>query len=323
MPKISVIIPIHGTERYVEKCVRSVMDQTLKDIEIICIDDCSPDNSAAIVEQLAATDDRIRLIRHERNLGLGGARNTGISEARAPYLASVDSDDYIRPEMMEKLWEGTGGGIADVVVCGVIFIDSHARPLGPRISPQPGRHMNTEDQIDIFNLFNPSFWNKLWRTSLFVDNDIRFPEQCYYEDLATTPRVLHYASDIRVISGDYYQYLIREESITNTSSPRHIMDYFRVYDILDNFLKQEGLQSRYEKEFVKKVGNSLSYHAAGVISSNMEEEQKQKYLRNMLIMKLGYLEYRNQFHEVDTATLQRMLKTSTCWDDVNLLDLPR
>ncbi|WP_323786429.1 glycosyltransferase [Thalassovita sp.] len=263
-------------------CVRSVMDQTLKDIEILCIDDCSPDNSAAIVEQLAATDDRVRLIRHERNLGLGGARNTGISEARAPYVAGVDSDDHIVPEMMEELWNGTGGKIADVVVCGINFVDDNGRPVGPSTSPEPGHLVNTNNQVDILDQFNPGFVNKLWRTSLFMDTGIRFPEHCYYEDLATTPRILHHARDIRVIAGDFYQYVIRDGSITQSSSPKHIIDYFRTFEILDHFLKQEGLQSIYEEKFAKQIGKMLSYHAWSILDSSMTEEQKAQYLRHCL-----------------------------------------
>lgn len=316
MPKISVIIPIYGAEAYVEKCVRSVMDQTLREIEILCVDDASPDNSAAIVERLAAEDGRVRLIRHTRNLGAGGARNTGLEAARAPYVTGVDSDDYILPEMLEKLWEGTGGDAADVVVCGLTPVDETGQPAGPSTSPPPGRLINTDDQIDIFAQFNPSFCNKLWRRTLFTDTGVRFPEHLYYEDLATTPRLLRHARDIRVIAGDYYQYVLRNGSRTHSASAKHILDYFRVYDILGGFLKQEGLQSRYEAEFTTQIGKMLAYHASGVIKSDMPDDEKSQYLRHMLLLKIGFLAHNDALLELDARALQRLLLNATGADDL-------
>lgn len=314
-PKISVIIPIYGTEAYVEKCVRSVMDQTLREIEILCIDDCSPDNSAAIIERLAAEDGRIRLIRHERNLGLGGARNTGIEAARAPYVAGVDSDDYIQPEMMERLWTGTEGQTADVVACNMMLISATGELLNT-ISFQPGRLQNDHDQLNIFGTYNPSFCNKLWRRSLFIDNDIRFPEHCYYEDLATSPRLLRHAKELRTIPDNLYRYVYRETSITRTTSAKHITDYFKVYDLLQTFLEAEGLRERYRVEFRNIFNAGLAYHASNVTSSALDEAEKRQYLRTMLMLKLSYLEYRDPLHDLDAQMLQELIAKAVSRQDL-------
>ena len=318
MPKISVIIPIYRAETYIERCVRSVMIQSLREIEIICVDDASPDKSATIVERLAAEDSRIRLIRHDRNRGAGPARNTGIEAARSPYVTGVDSDDYILPETMEKLWEETGGGVANVVVYGIRFVDNDGTPTGQSISPRPGRYENTDNQFDIFDQLNPSFCNKIWLTSLFTQTGIRFPEHtAYFEDLATMPRVLSHARDIRVIPGDFYQYVIREGSKTHSATPQHIIDYFKTYDIFDDFLRQEELQVRYQADFVRKIGKSLFYHASGVANSNMVEEQKAQYLRHMLMLKLGYLENLDLLRDLDAEMLQKMIDGAISGQDID------
>jgi glycosyltransferase involved in cell wall biosynthesis len=119
-----VVVPIHGTESYVERCLRSLMAQSMADLEIVCVDDASPDRSATIVRHLARTDARIRLLRHGRNRGLGGARNTGIAAARGTYVTGVDSDDFVRPTMMEKHWLASANGSIDVVACGIAVLDA-------------------------------------------------------------------------------------------------------------------------------------------------------------------------------------------------------
>lgn len=315
MAKISVIIPIYNTERYVEKCIRSVMAQTLHDIEIICVDDFSPDGSAEIVQRLALEDSRIRLIRHQRNLGLGGARNTGIEASTSPYVTGVDSDDYILPEMMQRLWELSEEQVADVVSCGLSLLDQDGELI--QVVERPvGNYRNDQDQINILDLLTPSFCAKIWRTTLFTSHDIAFPEHLYYEDLATTPRLLRHAIDIRVIRDPLYCYVSRGDSITNTSSARHIVDYFRVYDILFEFLRSEGLLARYREELIEKIGKSLRYHTLNVTESDMGQDDKLQYLRYMLMLKLGYLELSDRLQGLEIESLQALLLGATTCDDL-------
>ncbi len=307
-PCISIIIPIYDTERYVEKCVRSVMAQTLGEIEIICVDDASPDGSAAIVKALGREDGRITLIQHDRNLGLGGARNTGITAASAPYVTGIDSDDYILPEMMERLWHASDAGTVDIVACGFERVTHDETPAGPSYLPKPGLYSNDDHQISIFEFLNPSFCNKIWRRSLFVNNRIAFPEKTYFEDLAVMPQLVRFAQTIRVIPGEFYRYYIREGSVTNSYSAKHIIDHFRVFDILDDFLVREGLVDRYGGELAERIRRSLSFHASNVISSNMDESQKAQYLRFCLMLRSGYVSYKDRFRNVPSTTLQSFLQ---------------
>ncbi len=301
-PKISVIIPIYGTEKYLDKCLNSVRKQTFKEFEIICVDDCSPDNSYKIVEKHCKQDKRVKLIRHEKNLGLGGARNTGIRAAKAEYLASVDSDDYISKNMLETLWEATDKGWFDIVCCGFSRVDENGNILSkqPYIEKQVS---NEKNSIDIFTTLNPAFWNKLWRKSLFVDNDIYFPEHDYYEDMSTTPRILAKARYIKGIKDTLYRYLIRDQSIMNSVSDKHIIDYLKGFEIISEFLKENDLSLHYEEEFHRFIQGNFNYYAKFILNSTLSMDKKTQYLRFLILFRITFTENFKKFNYLDINKL--------------------
>ncbi len=120
-PKVSIVVPVYNTEKYIERCMNSILNQTLKEIEIIIVDDGSKENCAKLCDELAKTDSRIKVV-HKKNAGLGFARNTGIKEATGEYIGFVDSDDYIEPEMYEKLYSTASVNNADIVLSGICFV---------------------------------------------------------------------------------------------------------------------------------------------------------------------------------------------------------
>ena len=309
MPKVSVIIPLYKTEKYVEKCIRSVMSQTLEDIEIICVDDCSPDASADIVEKLAKSDERIRLIRHEKNLGLGGARNTGILAATAEYIASVDSDDYIDENMLEHLVAGTHGGHFDVVCCGYDRVDEDGNVLGEHL-----RKVTTIDPIPTdqnpYKISNPAFWNKLWRRKLYVENEIFFPNHIYYQDAATTPRIYTYTKNINFIGGGYYKYLIRSSSVTNQISDKHILDKFRELDFVKEFFLERNLYGRYQEAFKERVVDTFRHHWLSIIENNPQPEgQVLAYLRHLILLREAYLRTDDAVRGLTLQDMEKVFKS--------------
>ena len=305
-PKISVIIPIYGTEKYLDKCLLSVREQTFKDIEIICVDDCSPDNSYKIVEKHCKQDKRVVLIRHEKNLGLGGARNTGIRAAKADYLASVDSDDFISKNMLEALWNATDNGWFDIVCCGFSRVDENGNILSKH-SYVEKQVFNEKNNIDIFSTLNPAFWNKLWRKSLFIDNNIYFPEHDYYEDMSTTPRILAKAQYIKVIKDTLYLYLVRDQSIMNSVSDKHIIDYLKGFEILSRFLKENGLSQLYTDRFHDFIQANFKYYAKFILNSNLSPEKKNQYLHFLILFRITFVENFNKFCHFDLNGLLTQL----------------
>jgi len=315
-PKISVIIPIYNVEKYLDKCLNSVMNQTLKDIEIICVDDCSPDGSHLIVEKYAAEDSRISFIRHEENLGLGGARNTAIRAAKADFIASVDSDDYIEPTMLEILWDATEEGKFDIICCGFDRVDNNGKQVLSQEYPNAIIE-NKNNSINIFTRMNPAFWNKLWRKSLYTQNDIFFPNHLFYEDMATTPRILAKAKRMKIInSGCLYHYLVRSNSITSTYGPRHMIDYFKVFEILLSFLIKNNLAERYENVFFEFIEKNISYHAKMVSEANLSELDLEQYLKHFLLLKLGFFNYFDLLKDKKEKELISILGSATCTADL-------
>jgi len=289
-PLISVIVPIYRTEPYLDRCLGSILAQSFQAFEVLCIDDGSPDRSAEIVQTFVARDARVHVIRHERNLGLSEARNTGIRHARAPYVAGVDSDDHIRPDMLRRLWEATEGQTVDVVECGFEQVDEQAKVTG-RFAPQVRRIDNRTHVVDIFLDLKNAFWNKLWRRSLFTEHGIWFPSGLHYEDLATSPRLLAFAKDIRTIPDVLYQYVTRPASIMAMSGADFVLDYFRCFELLADFLLAQGLTERYLPSLYRCLGANLYHHAEIVLASDMDEVSKDQYLRQLLILKLGFVQH--------------------------------
>ena len=301
-PDVSVIVPIYKTEKYLERCLESIVSQTLQNIEILCIDDCSPDNSCEIVQKFAQADPRVKLISHKKNLGLGGARNTGIRAAKADYIASIDSDDYVTPTMMEALLTATNHGKIDIVVCGFEKVSDDGNLISQHVY-QADEIANVDNNIDIFSIMTPSFWNKLWRKSLFIDHNIEFPEHMFYEDLATTPIILTKAKTIKFTKPAHYKYVIREQSIMTSYSAKHITDYFLVFDILKTYLAQNDLYKHYEFEFDKMINANLKYHCDYVKKSDMGENELRHYLKQILLLKAAFLDWDNKFGNLDTPSL--------------------
>ena len=120
-PKVSVIVPVYNTEKYLKRCLDSILNQTLSDIEIIIVDDGSKEACALLCDQFAKLDSRIKVV-HKQNAGLGFARNTGLNEANGEYVGFVDSDDYIEPMMYETLYAAAKNNGADIAVSGISFV---------------------------------------------------------------------------------------------------------------------------------------------------------------------------------------------------------
>lgn len=311
-PLVSVIVPIYKTERYLDTCLTSICSQSLDNIEILCVDDSSPDASSTIVKDFAKKDDRVRLITHERNLGLGGARNTGIRTAKAEYIASVDSDDYVDGNFLKSLYDATSFDAepVDLVACGFRQINTIGEELSRRVQ-KPGTIINDKNSINIFRHFKPSFCNKLWRKSIFLKNDIWFPNHTFFEDLATTPRFLACSTLIKCIADVNYNYVRRDTSITRTYSEKHLIDYLRVFSILKEFLLSRGLYGRYQQEFWDTFNGAMRFHSKNVFNGDSRLDEKEAYLRELLMLKWAFSGYHDLTRLMPAKELLQHLESTT------------
>ena len=211
--KISIIIPIYKVEDYISKCIKSVIAQSYHNLEIILIDDGSPDRCGDICDDYAERDSRIRVI-HRQNGGISAARNSGLEVATGEYVLFVDSDDYIHPDMVERMHDVALNKQADVVVCDYVKVNEDEEIEIPEESRQVIditednrlNYMLGETKI-IFTVV----WNKLYKRKLF--QNIRFPEGKLHEDEFVTYKLLHSAGKVCYLKDAFYYYVQRTSSI--------------------------------------------------------------------------------------------------------------
>ena len=168
MPKVSIIVPVYNVENYIAECLNSLINQTLKDIEIICVDDCGQDNSMKIVEDFAKKDKRIKIVAHKENQGLGEARNTGIKNATSEYIGFLDSDDFVDLDYYKTLYNTAIKDDFDIVSSNVIYCYSKYNKKEEFISYWQKKKY--KDIIEFKNnlIRSCSCWNRIYKKSLIV-----------------------------------------------------------------------------------------------------------------------------------------------------------
>lgn len=224
---ISVIVPVYNVERYLGMCIESICAQTYTGLEIILVDDGATDRSGEICDMWAEKDRRIRVI-HKVNGGLSEARNVGIAAARGEWLMFVDSDDFITPDTIERLYQAATEQNCEIAVCNIvrIFDDGTTEPFYNPVS-----EMTVLDGWQRFDtLKQPSACNKLFYASLF--QEVRFPKGKYYEDTFVYHVLAYQATRIVLTGHDGYYYLSRRESILG--QPVYTDRYFDMVEAVYN-----------------------------------------------------------------------------------------
>lgn len=222
-PKISVIVPVYKVEPYLRKCLDSIVNQTYANLEIILVDDGSPDNCGAICDEYAARDDRIIVI-HQANGGLSAARNAALDMATGDYIGFVDSDDWIELDMFEYLLTHALAEDADIAFCG----HWDETPSGSLLQGWPryerlDKETGLQALLEDCGLHN-QVWDKLWKQDLF--RDIRFPVGHNFEDLAIAYRLFEASDKVLCLPEPKYHYLQRSDSIIADTSLKNRMDCY-------------------------------------------------------------------------------------------------
>lgn len=211
-PLISVIVPVYNVEQYLNRCVESIVNQTYENLEIILVDDGSPDNCPAICDAWAAKDNRVKVI-HKTNGGLSDARNAGMAVVTGELMGFVDSDDWIAPDMYQLLYENMQQNDSDISACGVQMVWEDATPS--RALTKSGCCILDQEEamraiIDESWLKQP-VWYKLYKTALV--RDIPFPVGKYHEDVFWSYQAVGRATSVSVFDTPCYFYLQRSNSI--------------------------------------------------------------------------------------------------------------
>lgn len=274
--KISVVVPVYNAEPFLKEAMESVLNQTFKNFEILCVNDGSKDNSLEILNDFASKDQRVRVF-DKPNGGCGSARNMGLDNVRGEYIYFFDPDDYIDSNTFEKLYNNAKSNDSDLVICNFVqFIDG--KPIDyssgfnfEKILPNVDLNNYTCNYQEIKNLVLNSYmapWFKLYKREFLEKyDDFRFDLNIAFDDVPFHVKSLLRASKISFVPEFLYYYrLSNPNSVNNTKSNQ--IDIFRIIDIVETFLKDEGYFDEFKSEFYNfKISHIMLY----IFSCNFED----------------------------------------------------
>ncbi|MBK8846026.1 MAG: glycosyltransferase [Bacteroidetes bacterium] len=275
--KVSVIIPVYNTELYLNKCLDSVINQTLKEIEIICINDGSKDSSLDILKAYAKKDDRIIII-DKKNGGQGLARNIAIKKATGEYLGFVDSDDWIAHDMFEKMYSSAKNSAADVTICEFKLYNSKTEeiqfPEWTKIqfnSSQDEKSFHWSEDIASTLLINSGPCNKIYRTEFVKNINAEFAINVLYEDILFVLSCILKSKKMSYVREPFYIIRYYRDGSTSTNTGRKQFDIFTVFQLLEEVIKNISEFKTIKSAFYKYKFSRYFFHYTEVSAEHKKE----------------------------------------------------
>ena len=239
MPKVSIVVPVYNVEEYIEKCILSLVNQTLKDIEIIFVNDGTKDNSEDIILRYQKEYPQIIKYLKKENGGLSSARNFGIPHSTGEYICFLDSDDYVETNMYETMYNEAVKGNFDMVECNFIW----EYPNKTRIDIGQ-KYSSIKEALEKARVVA---WNKLYKREIILNSKVRFPEGLRYEDVEFFYEILPELGSIGYVDNPFIHYVQRGNSIINTQNER-TKEIFTVLDHVIEYYKENNLWEEYKDE---------------------------------------------------------------------------
>lgn len=273
MIKISIIVPVYNTGKYLKKCLNSLINQTLDDIEIIVINDCSIDNSKEILNEYEGYNN-IKIIHNITNKGIGYSRNLGLKYANGKYILFIDSDDFVDNTMCEMMYNKAENDNLDLVICRFHKLIERENGVLQEVKPTFNipcfENTALKDNPSLLLQINSAPWNKLYRSDLF-SNDIKFPENLKYEDAIVVVKTMIKSKKIGMLEDKLNYYLVREKSESTVIDKR-------VFDIIT--INKQILHELKKQEYYEDIKD---YVEAKIVRSLLHYIKQQKYQKNQLI----------------------------------------
>lgn len=274
MSKVSIIIPVYGVEKYIERCLKSVINQTLKDIEIIIVNDDTKDNSMIICERYSNIDKRIKIY-NKQNEGLGLTRNYGIEKANSKYIAFLDSDDYVAVDYYEKLYDKIVKEKADVCFSAKKRVDNYGNIINDNdIFLKDGVYnsmeildcMLTSSPLNNYKKISMSSWRALYNIDIINDFNIRFVSERKYisEDFLFTIDYMVHSKKATFVNNTYHYYCYNGASLTNSYKSDRFEKSLIFIKELKRKLKEYNLINKYE--------NSIYVFLLGYVRVSIKQE---------------------------------------------------
>ena len=267
---VSLILPIYNTEQFIERCLRSVFEQTFENVEYILINDCTPDKSIEVSERVIKQypDRKVSIVNNQKNIGLAGVRNIGIKMAKGEYIIFIDSDDYVEPAMLEEMYHKAKVSSADIVIADYYVNYPQKQIYKKQVAPSTG----TECARWILSgRLHSSNSNKLIKRELYLNNNISFIEGInMWEDMSTIARICYLANKVAYLPQAYLHYVqYNSNSYTTNITEKSLLDIQAVISILRDFF---GQNNDYQQDLVfltLKAKVDFIMHAKGDIRKKL------------------------------------------------------
>lgn len=330
-PKISVIVPVYKVEKYLEKCVKSLVNQSYKNLEIILVDDGSPDNCPALCDSYAKQDNRIKVI-HQENMGLSAARNAGIDIASGEYIGFVDSDDYIHKNMYEVLMKTCLDNHCDIAVCSLKKFEKEIE--ADEVITEPGLELYEKEKKfeAYFKLHGTEMivaWNKLYKKELF--HNVRYPKGKIHEDEFTTYILIGAAERVAFVNFPFYYYFQRAESIMGQGFSLKSLDRLEAFKLRQQYFKSLGNEYIYQLGLYNMqywimlyftfAGNNMEYRKLVLEYETWCWENLEKELVKEYFFKALYSGLKQK--RIDKALINDMFRTSEMKEIINSSIAPK
>ena len=268
MKLVSVIVPVYNVEKYIEECLQSILQQTYTYLEIICVNDCTQDNSMNVVKRMQKQDSRIIIVSNKTNRGLGGARNAGLEIATGEYVLFVDSDDKLSLDAVASFVETIEETKAPFVRSDYFEYreenSQHSKMVhAPATLPEKSNEVVLlKTSLDYLNYY-PSAWAGLWRLDIINNNNIRFPENLFYEDHLFYCTYCHHAKWFAYCNKALYYYRVERDGGIITNSSSKVLDVFVILSQLEDWAKKTLHQD--SPRFVLKLAIRLLWERTFVL----------------------------------------------------------
>lgn len=282
MSKVSIIVPVYNVEKYLRKCIDSLVNQTLNDIEIICINDGSTDKSLKILKEYKNRDSRIILLNQE-NSGQSVARNRGIEIAKGEYLGFVDPDDWIDLDYYEKLYNAASTNDTDIAVGGIIRVTGIKKKKFLNFEKETLTD-NTKLKFELCDVPEKSYiWNKIYKTQKLKEINLKFEEGRIFEDCIFTPQALFFLGKMVTVPNTYYYYLRRNNSTVKQRSQKANADSIYAHKKASEFIKEHNIDiSSFEPK-------TYRFKIFGITIFKIRQKGKKKQYALFNIIKIGKL----------------------------------
>ncbi|SDH60824.1 Glycosyltransferase involved in cell wall bisynthesis [Pseudobutyrivibrio sp. 49] len=306
-PKVSVIVPIYNVEPYLRACIDSLVGQTLSDIEIILVNDCSPDNSIAIMREYEAKYDNIIVIDSKVNLKQGGAKNLGMKIAKGEYIGFIDSDDYISLSTYEKLYNMAKENNADCVASqiatftGETITDEELKPgiiWTDELLTLDGKELTDDDRRILSTSVIGGLVTRIYRREVLIDNDMYFPQGMRFEDNYWGFLINEYINKICLYKEPLYYYRQISESTVHDINGIHQLDRYKAIELLYDELKKRGLFEKYYKQ-LEYIVITLYFRNTYYVLTNANYFYPKEIIRSTRWMEENFPEWR------DNAKIQK------------------